>query len=171
MVSEMAKYDFGRTDVDAKGVAYQEIVGDNLRGDRGQYFTPRGAIKLVVAILDPKPDERFLDLACGTGRLPGRHHRPPEPPLPRRGQARASAPRSTEEFLAIQDRLAHYAETNLFGADFDPFLVRAAQMNVVMAGNAEGHLFHMNSLEFPQGHLQRRRSGARKPSRSARSTW
>ncbi|MCP4499029.1 MAG: type I restriction enzyme HsdR N-terminal domain-containing protein, partial [Deltaproteobacteria bacterium] len=46
MVSELAKYDFGRTDVDAKGAAYQEIVGANLRGDRGQYFTPRGAIKL-----------------------------------------------------------------------------------------------------------------------------
>jgi len=41
IVSELAKYDFTRTDVDAKGVAYQELVGVNLRGDRGQYFTPR----------------------------------------------------------------------------------------------------------------------------------
>ncbi|WP_206533511.1 N-6 DNA methylase, partial [Mesorhizobium sp. M5C.F.Cr.IN.023.01.1.1] len=67
MVSELAKYDFARTDVDAKGAAYQEIVGTNLRGDRGQYFTPRGAIKLVVSMLDPKPNERVLDPACGTG--------------------------------------------------------------------------------------------------------
>ncbi|MBF4218317.1 restriction endonuclease subunit M, partial [Vibrio anguillarum] len=44
MVSELAKYDFTRTEMDAKGAAYQEVVGDNLRGDRGQYFTPRGAI-------------------------------------------------------------------------------------------------------------------------------
>ena len=36
MVSELAKYELGRTDVDAKGAAYQEIVGTNLRGDRGQ---------------------------------------------------------------------------------------------------------------------------------------
>jgi type I restriction enzyme M protein len=56
-----------RSDVDAKGAAYQEIVGTNLRGDRGQYFTPRGAIKLVVSMLGPKPNERVLDLACGTG--------------------------------------------------------------------------------------------------------
>ena len=67
MVSELAKYDFGRTDVDAKGAAYQEIVGTNLRGDRGQYFTPRGAIKLMVQMLDPKANERVLDPACGTG--------------------------------------------------------------------------------------------------------
>ena len=65
MVSALAKYDFGRTDVDAKGTAYQEIVGANLRGDRGQYFTPRGAIKLMVEMLDPKPNERILDPACG----------------------------------------------------------------------------------------------------------
>ncbi|MCG8594186.1 MAG: SAM-dependent methyltransferase, partial [Kiloniellales bacterium] len=45
--------------------AYQEIVGANLRGDRGQYFTPRGAIKLMVEMLDPKPNERILDPACG----------------------------------------------------------------------------------------------------------
>jgi type I restriction enzyme M protein len=63
MVSELAKYDFGRTDVDAKGAAYQEIVGTNLRGDRGQYFTPRGAIKLMVAMLAPQENERILDPA------------------------------------------------------------------------------------------------------------
>ena len=57
IVSELAKYDFTRTDVDAKGVAYQELVGVNLRGDRGQYFTPRGVVKLVVEMLDPKESE------------------------------------------------------------------------------------------------------------------
>lgn len=67
MVSELAKYDFTRTDVDAKGIAYQEIVGTNLRGDRGQYFTPRGVVKLVVEMLDPKEHECILDPACGTG--------------------------------------------------------------------------------------------------------
>lgn len=67
IVSELARYDFGRTDVDAKGAAYQEIVGTNLRGDRGQYFTPRGAISLVVQMLAPKEHERVLDSSCGTG--------------------------------------------------------------------------------------------------------
>ena len=63
MISELSKYEFSRIDVDAKGAAYQEIVGANLRGDRGQYFTPRGAIRLVVDILDPREDERVLDPA------------------------------------------------------------------------------------------------------------
>nr|WP_235880385.1 N-6 DNA methylase [Polyangium aurulentum] len=152
MVSELAKYDFGRTDVDAKGAAYQEIVGTNLRGDRGQYFTPRGAIKLVVSILDPKPNERVLDPACGTGgfltaTLAHLDHK-------FKAQANVAAGNeSTEEFLSIQQRLGEFVKKNLFGADFDPFLVRAAQMNAVMASNAEARLFNLNSLEFPAGHL------------------
>lgn len=152
MVSELAKYDFGRTDVDAKGTAYQEIVGTNLRGDRGQYFTPRGAIKLIVQLLDPKPNERVLDPACGTGGflVATLDH------INKRMHVEAQVAignESTDEFLSIRDRLSDFASNKLFGADFDPFLVRAAQMNVVMASNAEANLFNMNSLEFPVGHL------------------
>jgi type I restriction enzyme M protein len=58
MVMELARYNFSRSDVDAKGAAYQEIVGANLRGDRGQYFTPRRAVNLMVRILDPKENEK-----------------------------------------------------------------------------------------------------------------
>jgi type I restriction enzyme M protein len=152
MVSELAKYDLGRTDVDAKGAAYQEIVGTNLRGDRGQYFTPRGAIKLVVSMLDPKPNERVLDPACGTGGFltATLAH------LAHKFQAEKGiepGAESTQELISIQERLAEFVKNNLFGADFDPFLVRAAQMNAVMASNAEANIFNINSLEFPKGHL------------------
>ncbi|MBK8463949.1 MAG: N-6 DNA methylase [Nigerium sp.] len=60
---------------------------------------------------------------------------------------------STEEFLNVHDRLRTYAASCVFGADFDPFLIRAAQMNMVLAGDGRGHMYHMNSLEFPRGHL------------------
>lgn len=152
MVSELAKYDFGRTDVDAKGAAYQEIVGTNLRGDRGQYFTPRGAIKLMVSILDPKPNDRVFDPACGTGgfltaTLAHLAHKFQE----ERGIEPGAE--STQDLVSIQARLGDFVKKNLFGADFDPFLVRAAQMNAVMASNAEANIFNINSLEFPAGHL------------------
>ncbi len=152
MVSELAKYDFGRTDVDAKGAAYQEIVGTNLRGDRGQYFTPRGAIKLVVSMLDPKPNERVIDPACGTGgfltaTLAHLAHTFQEE------KGIEPGAESTQDVISIQEQLGEFVKKNLFGADFDPFLVRAAQMNAVMASNAEARLFNINSLEFPAGHL------------------
>lgn len=152
IVGELAKYDLGRTAVDAKGAAYQELVKHNIRGDRGQYFTPRGPVELMVAMLDPKGHERLMDPACGTGgflvsalkHIDRSLHDEEEVPC---------GEESTDEFLSIQDRLIHYVENNLFGADFDPFLVRAAQMNILMASNGQARMFYMNSLEFPEGHL------------------
>lgn len=152
MVAELAKYDFGRTDVDAKGAAYQEIVGTNLRGDRGQYFTPRGPIQLMVSMLDPKPNERVLDPSCGTGGFltATLAH------LAHKFQAEAGiepGAESTQELASIQERLSEFVRKNLFGADFDPFLVRATMMNLSMAANEPGNVFYMDSLAFPRGHL------------------
>lgn len=151
MVSELSKYDFARTEVDTKGAAYQEIVGDNLRGDRGQYFTPRKVVKLAIEMLAPKVGERILDPACGTGgflvgtlaymsvKFKAERPRPTDD--------------TTEQFENLTTRLRRFAEESIFGADFDPFLIRASQMNMVMAGDGHGHLYHLNSLEFPLGHL------------------
>ncbi|HOX41188.1 MAG TPA: N-6 DNA methylase [bacterium] len=151
IVSELAKYDFTRTDVDAKGVAYQELVGVNLRGDRGQYFTPRGVVKLVVNMLNPKEDEILLDPACGTGGflVATLAHMLRKFRNEQNSQAGLE---STTEFLTVHEQLKEYAANQVFGADFDPFLIRASQMNMVMAGDGRGHIYHINSLEFPNGH-------------------
>ena len=41
IVRQMQMYSLLESDVDGKGRAYEEIVGSNLRGDRGEFFTPR----------------------------------------------------------------------------------------------------------------------------------
>lgn len=153
MVSELAKYDFTRTEMDAKGAAYQEVVGDNLRGDRGQYFTPRGAIKLIVEMMAPQPHEKVLDPSCGTGGFLEQTLSFINKQL-REKEAISQAAETTEEFISIQQQIKEFAENNLFGCDFDPFLCRASQMNVVMASNAMANIYHMNSLEYPHGHLK-----------------
>ena len=149
MVMELARYNLSRSDVDAKGAAYQEIVGTNLRGDRGQYFTPRRAVNLMVRILNPKDDEKVFDPAGGTGgflvaTLAHQH---------RRYQAEFKRELGDKTQESILERLRDYANKNLFGADFDQFLVRASTMNILMAANTEGHVFHMDSLAFPRSHL------------------
>ena len=152
LVSELAKYDFGRSAVDVKGAAYQELVGNNLRGDRGQYFTPKSVVNLAVEILEPRPDERVLDPACGTGGflVSTLAHQ-----LARFRRLRDQSPEdeNTSEFNSVLEQLQDYANRFLFGADFDPFLVRAAKMNVVLASGADGNIYHLDSLAFPQGHL------------------
>lgn len=149
MVMELARYNFSRSDVDAKGAAYQEIVGANLRGDRGQYFTPRCAVNLVVRLLNPKEKEKVFDPACGTGGflVATLAHRLRE----LRAEFKREVSDATQD--SILDRLSDYAIKYLYGADFDPFLARASTMNVLMAANVEGNIFHMDSLAFPRSHL------------------
>ena len=38
IVSQLQNYSLLETNVDVKGAAYEEIVGSNLRGDRGEFF-------------------------------------------------------------------------------------------------------------------------------------
>ncbi|MFC8591742.1 methylation-associated defense system DNA methyltransferase MAD2 [Streptomyces atroolivaceus] len=150
IVAALAPYDLGGTDIDAKGIAYQELVGTNLRGDRGQYFTPRGAVNLMVEILDPQEDETVLDPTCGTGgflqaTLNHLHH------AWQKAENTYGFPDTEEQQERFRDRLRAYAEKHLFGADFDPFLVRATTMNIMTLADTTGNVFHMDSLAFPLG--------------------
>jgi len=49
------------------GEAFQALMGPRLRGDKGQFFTPRSLVKAMVRITDPKPHSKVVDPACGTG--------------------------------------------------------------------------------------------------------
>lgn len=152
IVGELASYDLTGTDIDVKGIAYQELVGDNLRGDRGQYFTPKGAVELMVRMLDPKEHETVLDPACGTGgflRETVRHLLNKW----RDEEGTAGLPDTEPQLREHQERLTRYARTKLFGADFDPSLVRASKMSVLLATGDAGNVFYMDSLAFPGGHL------------------
>jgi type I restriction enzyme M protein len=161
IVGELASYDLSGTDIDVKGMAYQELVGTNLRGDRGQYFTPKGAVELMVRILDPKEHETVLDPACGTGgflRETLRHLLDKW----RDAEGTGGLPDTEVQLTEHQERLAYYAQHHLFGADFDPFLVRASSMSVMMATGDAGNVFHMDSLAFPLGHLAGSREAERR---------
>ena len=48
LVTQLQMYSLLDSDVDVKGRAYEEIVGSNLRGDRGEFFTPRNICRMAV---------------------------------------------------------------------------------------------------------------------------
>jgi len=143
IVSEIGKFDLIATPIDVKGIAYQEIVGANLRGDRGQYFTPRPVIKLIIEMISPGLGDRILDPACGTGGFLVSVLDYVLQEL--RSQS------SIADSETVYDRLRVFSQTAVFGCDFDPFLIRASQMNMLMAGDGSTHIYNINSLEFPSG--------------------
>ncbi len=57
-------------DADVKGDAYEGLLEKNAadtKSGAGQYFTPRALISAMVDVMQPGPDMRICDPACGTG--------------------------------------------------------------------------------------------------------
>lgn len=148
LVSQLQMYSLLESDVDVKGHAYEEIVGANLRGDRGEFFTPRNICNMAVAMLAPDEHHLILDPACGTGGflIAAMNHviekiRAAE--LKRwKGDISRAEPK-------IRDRIAKFAGNSMVGIDFNPELVKASKMNMVMNNDGAGGLFQANSLANP----------------------
>jgi len=49
----------------------------------------------------------------------------------------------------LRDLVRDVANVNFYGIDFNPFLVKVSQMNMVMHGDGSSNIVHANSLEDP----------------------
>jgi type I restriction enzyme M protein len=49
----------------------------------------------------------------------------------------------------LRDLGRDFANSNFFGIDFNPFLVKVSQMNMVMHGDGSANIVHANSLDTP----------------------
>ena len=54
-------------ELDLFGLAYERFFPDLFKGERGQFFTPRPLVELMVDLAEIRPGERVLDPACGSG--------------------------------------------------------------------------------------------------------
>ena len=67
VVSHLEAINLSKTDLDVKGVAFEQFMDGFFKGDFGQYFTPRPIIEFAVKMMKPKHDWDVLDPACGSG--------------------------------------------------------------------------------------------------------
>lgn len=151
IVSQLQPWSLLDSDIDVKGKAYEEIVGSNLRGDRGEFFTPRNICRMAIEMLDPGPNDLVLDPACGTGGFlttamnhviyklrasEARKWRDPERP-------------NETELQELLRKIREYADQRIVGIDINPNLVKASKMNMVMNNDGSGGLYQANSLARP----------------------
>jgi type I restriction enzyme M protein len=149
-VGELQRYSFLDTDIDVKGKAYEEIVGANLRGDRGEFFTPRNVQAMAVDMLALQLDsnERIFDPSCGTGGfLVIAMNR-----IIEKLYAQASIGGGTlseSRRIALRERGHKIAARRFFGIDINPDLVKATKMNMVMNNDGAGNILRQDSLRHP----------------------
>lgn len=152
LVGELQGYSLLNTQIDVKGKAYEEIVGSNLRGDRGEFFTPRNVMKMAVQMINPEKEERILDSSCGTGGFIVMALTHVMEKLEIDFSKTFGKPKSewnANEHLMFRNRVADIARRFYFGFDISPELAKATKMNMVMNNDGSGNVFQVNSLLPP----------------------
>ena len=152
IVSELQSYSLLETHVDVKGKAYEELVGANLRGDRGEFFTPRNIMRMAVEMINPKPDEKICDTSCGTGGFLVMAMNHVIEQLKKEVEADLGEPESKwsdDQKRIFRDRIRQIAASNFYGFDINPDLVKATKMNMVMNNDGSGNIYRTDSLLPP----------------------
>lgn len=152
IVSELQSYSLLETHVDVKGDAYEELVGSNLRGDRGEFFTPRNITRMAVEMINPQPDERICDPSCGTGGflvIAMNHVIDQLKKEVEHDFGKVEQDWTDHERSIVRDRIKHVASSSFYGFDINPDLVKATKMNMVMNNDGSGNIYRNNSLLHP----------------------
>ena len=105
------------------------------QGDAGQFRTPRHIIDFIVAVVDPKKDEKMLDPACGTaGFLISSYKHILAAHIDDEGHSTLT-PDDKERLAA-----------NFKGYDISPDMVRLSLVNMYLHGFAAPHIFEYDTL-------------------------
>ena len=123
---------------DVLGVAFELLVNQEMKGDMGQYFTPRQVVDMMVKMMAPKLDESVCDPACGSGGF------------------LIYAMREVFRFIDshwddADDRAEQrkdYAQEKLIGMDNDARLVRVAKAYMIMENDGRSGIHYADSLDY-----------------------
>lgn len=144
VVGELQPYCITESERDAVGDAFEVFMGPALRGEKGQFFTPRNVVKMIVDIIDPHPEELIIDPACGTGGFLVTALDNVWKNMEAAGKKRKlSMERIHEEQRHVG---AHYFR----GIEKDTFLAKVAKAYMAILGDGRGGVYCANSLHPPE---------------------
>lgn len=131
------------TNTDALGDAYEMLLPSTLKGESGQFFTPREIVRFAMDVIEPsyKDNEIILDTACGSG-----------------GFLSIAIEKLRNQIAELyknrgysKDRLnsllKDYADKYIFGSDIDPLLYRISKSYMAIVGDGKSNIFQFDSLE------------------------
>lgn len=141
VVGELQLYSLRDSTRDAVGEAFEVFIGPSLKGSQGQFFTPRNVVKMIIDMIDPTPDQKIIDPACGSGGFLVEALRYVWAKVQARGEALGwpdSEIESEKQAVAIK---------NFRGIDKDSFLSTVAKAYMAILGDGRGGVFCENSLD------------------------
>ncbi|MDD5418138.1 MAG: N-6 DNA methylase [Candidatus Nanoarchaeia archaeon] len=118
--------------------AFEYLVTQVSKGEKGQYFTPRHVIDMCVKIINPTKKEYVIDTACGSCGFTI--------------HTLFHAFNSDGIFSAMEPsrEQIEYASNMIYGIDFDERAVKIAKALNLIAGDGKTNVYKANSLDSSQ---------------------
>ncbi len=140
VVGELQPYAITEAQRDIIGEAFEVFIGPTLKGSQGQFFTPRNLVRTAIHIVDPGPDEKVLDPACGSGGflIVALEH------IWAKLQADAQERGLAKAWLTKRENAV--AEKNFRGIEKDFFLTKITKAYMAIIGDGRGGIFCDNAL-------------------------
>lgn len=144
-VSYLEEYKLFNSNLDVIDEAFEYLINQTSKGEKGQYFTPRWVIDMCVKMLNPKEDEYLIDTACGSA-----------------GFTVHSIFKVWHDIIADEglevshlftldkkpERCYEYVRERVFAIDFDEKAVRVARCLNLIAGDGQTNVLHLNTLDW-----------------------
>ena len=141
VVGKLQDYSLTKTSRDVIADAFEVFVGPTLKGESGQFFTPRNVVKLMVELCDIDVDSLVIDPACGTGGFLTEALKKKWDVIDNK-----SLELGWSE-SAINEEKSHTAIKTIFGIEKDDFLSKVAKVYMALLGDGRGSIHCDDSLE------------------------
>ncbi len=140
VVSHLEAINLSKTDLDVKGVAFEQFMDGFFKGDFGQYFTPRPIIEFCVKMMKPEQDWNVLDPACGSGGF--------------LLHALDYMRKQADEYFDKEAQPVEYfnywhdfAEKHLYGIEINDEIARVAKMNMIVHDDGHTNVISYDALD------------------------
>jgi type I restriction enzyme M protein len=133
------------SNLDVVDEAFEYLINQSSKGEKGQYFTPRYVIDMCVKMLNPKEDEFMIDPAAGSSGFPVHtmFHVWRQIYLDE-GEDQSDMFTAEEKLPRCED----YVGEKVFAIDFDEKAVRVARTLNLIAGDGQTNVLHLNTLDY-----------------------
>jgi type I restriction enzyme M protein len=144
-VSSLENVKLFNSNLDVIDEAFEYLINQSSKGDKGQYFTPRYVIDMCVKMLNPKEDEYMIDTAGGSSGFPVHTI------FHVWRQMVIDEGLELSHLFSSEEKPPHfgeYVEKKVFAIDFDEKAVRVARTLNLIAGDGQTNVLHLNTLDY-----------------------
>ena len=129
-VSALQKVYLLKSDADVLGAAFEIMINPGMKGNKGQYFTPRHVVDMCIEILDPKDGESIFDPSCGSGGFL----------VSAMSHVYKAIEKERDDENEIVENKKDYAIECVYGMDYDPLIAKVAKAYMLIWGDGRSNI-------------------------------